>query len=137
MDGKGISPQSISMIHLQLPLSDIPLRDSPIGGLEELYNDTLNGVNGREYGYLNSDSNFEKTIQRTGQTERPWCRQLMSISSQLWKKSSKNLTMPVKMVEEGEGSKNTAAIVVDPNNGEIYAMANYPTFDLNSKTLLQ
>ena len=25
--------------------------------------------------------------------------------------------------EEGEGSKNTAAIVMNPNNGEIYAMA--------------
>ena len=34
--------------------------------------------------------------------------------------------------EEGEGSKNTAAIVMNPNNGEIYAMANYPTFDLNN-----
>ena len=34
-----------------------------IGGLEDSYNDTLNGVNGREYGYLNSDSNFEKTIK--------------------------------------------------------------------------
>jgi stage V sporulation protein D (sporulation-specific penicillin-binding protein) len=30
------------------------------------------------------------------------------------------------------GSKNTAALVMDPSNGEILAMATYPTFDLNS-----
>ena len=28
-------------------------------GLEEYYNDTLNGINGREYGYLNDDSTLE------------------------------------------------------------------------------
>ena len=31
-------------------------------GLEEYYNDVLNGVNGREYGYLNTDSDLERTI---------------------------------------------------------------------------
>jgi len=34
-----------------------------IGGLEDYYNDTLNGINGRQYGYLNSDNNVEKTIK--------------------------------------------------------------------------
>ena len=34
-----------------------------IGGLEDSYNDVLNGVDGREYGYLNSDNNFEKTVK--------------------------------------------------------------------------
>ena len=36
-----------------------------INGLENYYDDTLNGINGRQYGYLNSDSNFEK-IDQTG-----------------------------------------------------------------------
>ena len=31
-------------------------------GLENYYNDTLNGVNGREYGYLNADNDFQKTV---------------------------------------------------------------------------
>ena len=30
-------------------------------GLEEFYNDTLSGTPGREYGYLNGDSNLERT----------------------------------------------------------------------------
>ena len=32
-------------------------------GLEQYYNSTLNGLDGREYGYLNADNNFEKTIR--------------------------------------------------------------------------
>ena len=34
-----------------------------INGLENYYDSTLNGIDGRQYGYLNSDSNFEKTIK--------------------------------------------------------------------------
>ena len=30
------------------------------GGVEQYYNSVLNGVNGREYGYLNDDSNLER-----------------------------------------------------------------------------
>ncbi len=30
-----------------------------VTGLENYYNDTLNGANGRDYGYLNTDSDFE------------------------------------------------------------------------------
>lgn len=32
-------------------------------GLEEYYNDVLNGTTGREYGYLNDDANLERTIK--------------------------------------------------------------------------
>ena len=32
-------------------------------GLEEQYNDILNGNNGREYGYLNENSNLERTTK--------------------------------------------------------------------------
>ena len=32
-------------------------------GLEEDYNDVLNGTTGREYGYLNDDANLERTIK--------------------------------------------------------------------------
>ena len=34
-----------------------------MAGVENSYNRVLNGVNGREYGYLNADNNFEKTIK--------------------------------------------------------------------------
>ena len=32
---------------------------------------------------------------------------------------------------EGEGSKNTGVIVMNPQNGEILAEASYPNYDLN------
>ncbi len=32
-------------------------------GLEEYYNDVLNGINGREYGYLNDDLAMERTVK--------------------------------------------------------------------------
>lgn len=32
-------------------------------GLEAYYNDILSGVNGREYGYMNDDSNLERTTK--------------------------------------------------------------------------
>lgn len=35
-----------------------------MNGLENYYNSTLNGINGREFGYLNTDNNFEKTIKQ-------------------------------------------------------------------------
>ena len=31
-----------------------------IGGLEDYYNETLNGIDGRQYGYLNTDNNVER-----------------------------------------------------------------------------
>ena len=40
------------------------------GGVEQYYNNVLNGNNGREYGYLNDDSNLERTVKpaKNGQT---------------------------------------------------------------------
>lgn len=31
--------------------------------MEEYYNDVLNGINGREYGYLNDDLTLERTVK--------------------------------------------------------------------------
>ena len=36
---------------------------SGTGGIEQFYNDELIGTNGREYGYLNDDSNLERVIK--------------------------------------------------------------------------
>lgn len=100
-------------------------------GLENYYNSTLNGVNGRQYGYLNSDNNFEKTIKnaKDGNTI------VSTIDTNIQAVVEEKL---LKFNEEfangfitGDGSLHSAALVMNPQNGEIYAMANYPTFDLN------
>lgn len=38
---------------------------------------------------------------------------------------------------EAKGAKKGAMIVLNPQNGEIYAMANYPSFDLNTPFTIQ
>lgn len=104
-------------------------------GLEEYYNDTLNGTNGREYGYLNDDSNLERTTKAAvdGNTI------ISTIDTNIQKIVEKNV-LSFNETHKGEfrqgelGSKNTGVIVMNPKTGEILAMASYPTFDLNNPT---
>ena len=101
-------------------------------GLEEFYNDTLNGINGREYGYLNDDSNLERTTKAA----RDGSNLVTSIDSNIQQVVEKyikefNDAHKGEYREGEEGSKNTGVIVMNPKNGEILAMASYPDFDLN------
>ena len=93
------------------------------GGVEQYYNDTLNGINGREYGYLNSDANLERTIKppRNGQTLE------LTIDVNIQKTVEKYLDE----WQAGIGSNVAAAIVMDPNTGEILAMDSSSRYDLN------
>jgi stage V sporulation protein D (sporulation-specific penicillin-binding protein) len=102
-------------------------------GLEEYYNDTLNGTNGREYGYLNDDSELERTTKAAvdGNTL------VTSIDSNIQSIVEKYIKQfndeHAGEYREGEGgSSNTGVIVMNPNTGEILAMASYPEFDLNN-----
>lgn len=100
-------------------------------GLENYYDDILNGVNGREYGYLNSDSNFEKTVipAQDGSTlVTSIDSNIQSIVENKIKKFNEAYTDNYKV---GDGSKTTAVVVMNPQTGEILAMADYPTFNLN------
>lgn len=102
-------------------------------GLENQYNDVLNGTNGRAYGYYNADSNVEQTVvePENGYTL------MMTIDTNIQaivEEAILQANEEMKQETEGAvlGSDNTAVIVMDPNNGEILAMANYPGFDLNN-----
>ncbi len=100
-------------------------------GLEEFYNDTLVGTNGREYGYLNDDENLERTLKpaQDGKTL------VTSIDVNIQSIVEKNILAFNEEhrdeAREGAGSSNTGVIIMNPNNGEILAMASYPTFNLN------
>ncbi len=101
-------------------------------GLENYYNSTLNGINGRQYGYLNSDNNFEKTLKEAKDGDTIVSTIDVNIQSVVEEKLAKFNEEYTNGYTEGDGSKHTAALVMNPQNGEIYAMANYPTFDLNN-----
>lgn len=100
-------------------------------GLEEYYNDVLSGIQGREYGYLNDDSDLErKTIAAEDGNSL-----VTTIDANIQSIVEKYL---LKFNEEykdnfhpGNGAENVGCIIMKVDSGEILAMANYPNFDLN------
>ena len=99
-------------------------------GLENQYNSVLNGVNGRSYGYLNNDSDLERTVieaQNGNTLVTTLDANIQSIVEQEILNFNQQYTN-----ENGLGSKNTAVLVMDPDTGGILAMAQYPGFDLNN-----
>ena len=104
-----------------------------VNGLENYYNSTLNGINGREYGYLNSDSNFEKTIKDAIDGNTLVTTLDATIQTVVEKKIEEFNEAYKNNYRTGEaGAKHVAVIVMNPNNGNILAMANYPNYDLNN-----
>lgn len=100
-------------------------------GLENYYDDVLNGVNGREYGYLNADSDFEKNVIVAKDGNRLICSLDANIQSVVEENIEKFNRTYTNNCRTGRGFKNCAVVIMNPNNGEILAMADYPTFDLN------
>ena len=98
-------------------------------GIENAYNDVLNGTDGREYGYFDSESSVERTVKpaKNGNTV------VSTIDVTLQNIVEKAiLEFNQERAGDGElGSKNTAVIIMNPNTGEILAEASYPNFDLN------
>lgn len=103
-----------------------------IGGLEDYYNDILNGVDGRAYGYLNADNNFERTIKEPVNGRTLVSTIDINIQSVVAAKMKEFNEACANGAEEGPGCKNMGVLVMDPNNGAILAMADYPDFDLNN-----
>ncbi len=100
-----------------------------MAGIENYYNSTLNGVNGREYGYLNSDNNFEKTIKAAEDGDVVVSTIDLNIQSIVEQKVAQFQLDNANIAREGAGSKHTAVIVMNPQNGEVLAMAQYPNYD--------
>lgn len=103
-----------------------------IYGLEEFYNTTLNGTNGREYGYLNDDENLERTIKPAEDGNTIITSLDVNIQSIVEKHILAFNETHKNEYREGNGSTNTGVIIMNPNTGEVLAMASYPVFDLNN-----
>lgn len=102
------------------------------GGIEASYNKILNGTDGREYGYLDTDFLLERTMKEAvdGNTVVSTIdivlQGIVEKHVIAFNEAHKNEARP------GNGSKNTAVIIADPNTGEILAEASYPNYDLNN-----
>lgn len=94
------------------------------GGIEQFYNDQLIGINGREYGYLNEETNLERVIKPASNGNTIVSTIDVNIQQ-----------IAEKYIDEWEsttGSNMSAALVMNPQNGEILAMTNKNRFDLNN-----
>lgn len=100
-------------------------------GLEEYYDDVLNGTNGREYGYLNDDLALERTVKPAvdGYDIHSTidANLQMIVEKDLKKFNEENKDK----VHPGNGAENVGCIIMKVNTGEILAMASYPGYDLN------
>lgn len=101
-------------------------------GLEEYYSDVLNGTNGREYGYLNTDSDLERTIIPAVDGYSIQTTIDLNVQNIVEKYILEFNEEHKNQVRDGLGSRSTACIVMEVNTGEILAMASYPTYNLNS-----
>lgn len=93
------------------------------GGVEGYYSDELNGTDGREYGYLTQNMTLERT------TKPPVNG--YNIISTIDANAQSIVEKKINAFMTETGAKNVSALVMDPNSGEILAMANSNSFDLN------
>ena len=102
-------------------------------GLEASYNKTLNGINGRTFGYAGN----EISDYMVSKDPVDGSSIVTTLDVNLQGIVEKHIKSFNSLLEtEGEdgkkaGSLNTAVIIMNPNNGEILAEASYPTFNLN------
>ena len=101
-------------------------------GLEEYYNNTLSGTMGREYGYLDEDSNLERTTIPATDGDSI----VTTIDGNLQNIVEKHLKefndQYANNFRQGNGANNVGCIMMDVHTGDILAMASYPGFDLNN-----
>lgn len=100
-------------------------------GIEASYNNTLNGTDGREYGYLDETSTVERTVKEAVNGDTVVSTIDLQVQSIVEKHILEFNEQHKNEASAGEGSKNTAVIVMNPQNGEILAEASYPNYDLN------
>lgn len=100
-------------------------------GIEAAYNSILNGTDGREYGYLDDTSTVEQTVKEAVDGDTVVSTIDLQVQSIVEQHILEFNEQHKNEVSVGEGSKNTAVMVMDPQNGEILAEASYPNYDLN------
>lgn len=105
-------------------------------GLENFYNSELSGVNGRSYGYQSEDNTLEQTVVEPVDgnvvqlTIDANIQTIVEDVLRRWNAEYQTKDDDGNVIMDG--SKNASCVVMNPNTGEILAMATYPDFDLNN-----
>lgn len=93
-------------------------------GIENTYNDMLNGTNGRQYGYYDSDLNLVKTVKAATNgyiVKSTIDVNVQGIMEQHIQKFMKNI-----------GANKVACLLMNPNTGGVVAMGSDAIYDLNN-----
>lgn len=100
-------------------------------GLEEYYNDVLNGINGREYGYMNEDLALERTVKAA--VDGNTIHTTLDVNLQMIVEKYLRKFMEERQDKNtpGNGADNVGCIIMEVNTGRILAMASAPGYDLN------
>lgn len=101
-------------------------------GIEQEYSETLNGENGRSYNYLNEDLEQEKSVRAATDGDSVVSTIDITLQQIVENAIAEFQEKYTDAYREGDGSKTAAAIMMDPNSGEILAMASNRTYDLNN-----
>ena len=101
-------------------------------GIEGYYSSTLNGVNGRQFGYYNSDDDVEQTIIDPVNGNSVQSTIDLNIQQVVEKYIDKFMTGMANGPRGEQGAANVGVVVDNPKNGEILAMATDNPYDLNN-----
>ncbi len=93
-------------------------------GIEQYYNEYLNGTDGRESGYYDSELNLIKKVWEATPGDTIVSTIDVYVQSVVEKK--------IKEFKETYECNNIGVIMMNPNTGEIYAMASNEGYDLNN-----
>lgn len=106
-------------------------------GIEGYYTNTLNGTDGRKYGYWDTTSEIEQTIVDPvdGNTVQSTidvnvqqvCEEYIAAFEEEYKDGP---------YSNSDGAKNIGVVVMNPNDGSILAMASSDPYDLNKPYVL-
>lgn len=101
-------------------------------GIEGYYSSTLNGVNGRQFGYYNSDDDVEQTIIDPVNGNSVQSTIDLNIQQVVEKYIDKFMTGMANGPRGEQGAANVGVVVANPKNGEILAMATDSPYNLNN-----
>lgn len=95
-----------------------------VWGIEEYYSSYLNGVDGREYGYVNNN-NVMEAVKKPAENGN-------NIVSTIDFNVQSIVEKWVEYYTEYYEPENLGVVIMDPRNGEVLAMAGMNSYDLNN-----
>ena len=100
-------------------------------GIEQEYSSVLNGTNGRSYNYLNEDLDQAKSVKAATDGNSVVSTIDLTLQQIVEKYIDKFVEDYTDKYVEGPAAKRIGVLMMNPQNGEIYAMASDVDYNLN------